>query len=428
MLKSDDLDERVVYLYNLAYVDENIVAVDVSREKVLQIMRNIVMASGLSLYDEIIANLVSDITSVELETIVGLMNKSLDQNDFPEFQGTNFLSNFTCAKDRLNITSAQTVLYEKLMRGKLVRRRLKRFRRYYADVSGYSVDSDQMVSYEESFVRGMAYLDSISTSPSIGDIEEAVMNAVVFDVPVELVVIKCARMAQYRDKDGRNRLDIITSTKPETRESIDGTRDYPGDKDFIDRIAMISEDLISFGVPVCPVILVADDDVANMYPNRELSVVPYKDVEAAGEKCRKYCSELGKEFSNRREFSRGVQVAMLTNVLSGTEYEGLKESVMKKLICYRRFGPVGDSYFEALIQDDVERYADRYINYEGEVSVHKVAGKVGVMFGLKYVSEVFENPVFLTSFNNTVQDLLALNIDYNGKVRSGDRKILYIDI
>jgi hypothetical protein len=396
---------------------------DVSPEYTTRIMRCIVMESGLSLYDELIANMVASNLEVDLETIIGLMNRELDQKDYPEFQENEFLSNFSRAADNLDIRASNTTLMKNYRRYRRVADRVKRFEQCIDN----SFEEDEVKNLTENFVAAMEYLDTIVTHKSIGDVEKAVIDALIFNIPVDLLVIKCARMAQYRDQEGRNRLDILTGIDEERRISIDGAKTYPSDDEFISGIEDFVDGLRKCNVLVRPVILIADDDVENMYPNPDLAVVPYKDVLCASDKCVQYSRSLDKAFGDIDTFcDAGYIVGRLTDVASGTGYSEVKETAMNHLLRYNRYGPVGDSYYEALVADDVARYASRYEGYGGEVSKHKIAGKIGGMLGLAEVTNQFENPVFLTEHNNVVEGLMGQKVNRRGQLVRSYRRIVFM--
>jgi len=377
----------------------------ISGEEVLNLTRRIMMSSGLVLYNELVANIVSSgncnlnyrtcvcVMKQEIESPIGFADMCVDAGQLIKrlicHPGVRYQTKIPGRERQLLVVNSR---YERFMR--------------YCESIGVEPSENNLIK----FIQTMCIIDKITSAASAkklheryssrrfaGDIENAILEAVVFTKPVDVVFTKCARMVQYRDSEGRNRLGIISHVDDEERESFDGRRSYEGDRHLISYLRKLKESLVVCGVEANMVVLIADDDVENMYPDYRRNIVPREDVENVKKECVHYARSL-----KRAAVVNGadVEVYLITDALSGTEYERIKrivrEDAIRGIHMYSR-----EREFTSAVGSDHERYAKVYIGYCAEDAKNKVGNRIGVLRGLSVIRDHFGTnrgtvPIFLT--------------------------------
>lgn len=360
----------------------------VSADKVEQYTKSIKMFSGLSLYNEMVTSLVSEQLGISIRECREIFLRQ-------RIEPRGFLQVVSEVSKSVNFVSGELSLPVRERYLEKTDRRIRKIRQF--------VEGKIDLELERNFVLAMFKLEELSTSynENIGDIEKAVIEALVFGNPIDLVFLKCPRMVQYRDGGGRNRLDVLTTTKTVTLNSISGERVYVGDTHLRDYFVNFTRVFKSLGIEVVPIILVMESDVENMFPINsvvgksslyESVVVPESDVVEAKSKAKTYTESLATIFV---EADNSCVVTTVETVTEGTDYNEIKKTIFED--AYKsKFEIVKSKEFEVAVTDDLERYSKVYPNYIREHAKYKTANKVADMRALGVIVNKLGNPLIIT--------------------------------
>lgn len=381
--------------------------------QVKQVLKNLQMDSGLSLYNEIIISVISAGGRYSYEECRDIFSLKM-----PEPQG--FLNTVVGAAGQIKFESGESLLLGKEDYLRVIDRRIKKIRRIDREVSEAEV---------RNFVFAMRLVEKLSASfgDNIGDIERVFIEAVVSKMPVDVLFFKCPRLVQYLDYEEKNRLDVLTHCETVTLQSRIGERVYEGDEHMISYFRNLTNVFAKLNITIIINILVEESDVEKMYPvdSRvghsnlyDAVIVPRQDVKLAKMKAAGYTRSL----SAMCGLVNGIRVGSADEICGGTDYEKIRTEVFED--AYKSgYRIIRAGEFERAVEEDLERYGAIYPNYRREHAKYKVANKIADMRALSAVLSKFANPLVITKgpFPVTQAHLLV------GERSKDKRRIIFAD-
>ncbi|HRI05496.1 MAG TPA: hypothetical protein PLV59_00890 [Candidatus Dojkabacteria bacterium] len=344
-------------------------------EKIL-LLRQIKMQSGLTLYNELIANFVSHRIQMDVgevfSVLIGSGSQPMGFADECREAGRNLESYFN------NTSKEKYYIYKQIERYKHVNRLYSRFIKYCENCS-VEYDQNRFIT----FIKSTDLINRISNPDSekkyeegfYGDLEKVLFEAIVFQTPIDLVKIQCMRLNQLQDNDGRHRLRISTSVGVDRVETRGGkVKDYEDTTKLLEYLNYTSHEFATIGIVVRPIVLITDDDPRNMYGDD--TVVPQSDIVQIEKDVNIYLSNLRKYVS---QVGCNVEIYLISHVSSGSRYEEVKKLVCEDCIAGgKNLNPiVPEGEFTSAVESDQEKYGS-----EMKYSVPISKRKVGNMFGV----------------------------------------------
>ncbi|MCC7304560.1 hypothetical protein IT418_04080 [bacterium] len=394
----------------------------VQADELLSITKSIKTSNGINLYSELIAYVVSGQNNIPVEEVFAVMNgmckASLEEYPSLVAKATEVLltriKNVQCIELRLPIEV----------------KRLKQIDRYCKSYRAY-VEREQSEFSYDGFSRYVQAMDIIShiTNPRgekrdeecyLGNLQSAILEAIVYGLPIHLVKVQCLRLLQDNDSDGRNRIGISTNIGYEEIETRGGKiRRYEDTTALVRYLHSMVEKFEKLNISIKPVVLLTDDDVSNMYPSG--TVIPLSDEVAIKKKAHTFAGKLN-TYAHMNGYQE-VDIVLMSEIGAGTEYERVKTLV--RVDCERGgingLPLVAESIYTVAVEADYKKYGNE-LGYPVEVSKFKVGNAFGVLFGLYEIGKGIKdnfggNVVLIARDKPYLRNFLAVPVSGQQKER-----------
>ncbi len=385
-----------------------------------ELFKRVYMTSGLNLFTEITAQVVSETMAIPINTIFEILAKRQEE---PK----GFVGEFSQTANSIEFVSGYDPITPRVNKFLDLNRNLNAL-----NASCPNIDIDMARRY----IKSIDFINSISADPdkNIGDINTAIIEALVHKKPIDFVFFKCPRMVQYREND-KNRLDIITHCDDVERDSREGIKKYTGDDKMVSYFRTLFEELDNLGIKAKLTVFVMTTDVEDMFPvsrakfhssiEYEALLVPTEDVLSAKTKSEVYTQELQKRFDGL-----DVDVLSVESVENLTNFISIKKALFAD--AYRSiFNFIDNKSFEIAVKQDKARYEEVYPEYRQEHAKFKVANKTAVEVATHELLNLFDNPVIITRGPIPIKEQLLAN----GKIiklinkdsKTSPRRIIFAD-
>lgn len=347
------------------------------------------MASGLSMYNEMVANVVHSFTGMPVNDVFAILLRRLEQ---PQgFANTCSIASHELQKFLKRKSSEKYCFYQEHERAKQINRLYIRFN-HYCEKHGAEYSYDEFCKY----IRAMDIVSRI-TDPQkekrdgdcyLGNLDRVLLEAITQKKPIDLVKIQCLRLIQDTDENGRHRLGISTNIEAEEVITRGGkVRKYEDVRSLVEYMEYCSREFDHIGIHLRPTILITDDDVRNMYPQNE--VIPAADVEGIERDAHGFVGKLQK-YAERQGYT--TQVVLISELTERTSYTATKNAIRTDCI---KGGMeqlkllVSESEFSTAVKADQKKYG-LALGYSVEVSKFKVGNAFGVLRALYDLAQTIE--------------------------------------
>ncbi len=370
---------------------------------VRRILKSTKNSAGVNAFNRVSARLASKSTGISEDHIIEFIK---DGSEPAPQEVITALSEAGKVLSAIDFSSSSKLLaYHEAVKS------LGRFRRE-AD-SLYSIDSGM------NFLRAKFYLENFAQTGTVGNIEGAIIDAMVYEEPINFTLVKCPpKITEVRGH--KRRLYIPTSIAAE---------DIP----VSELLLGMQSELGRLSVRSTAMFIIPDQNFRLEFP-RGSGIVPDHEIDLTVTNLNMYAHNLGLYFSGT-----GLIVSTMSQIVSGSEYERIKERIV--LDTLPNYSP-----YSELVGKDIPKQKNVYVpqgifeqavgyrreawkklyemdDYPREVASYSIAQMLGDLHGISVVYDHIPNNIFITNHRRVRQNYLGKRID----TKDQPRKILFRD-
>jgi hypothetical protein len=353
---------------------------EIKDDEIVAITKRIKMSSGVSLFNEILAIKASEKLEIPIIDVCKILKREI-----PEPQG--FLGELKIINESLDFKSIKSKVagYDY----KLLKTSVRLNRLLQNEITE--------VEDQVSFFKAFDFLEEISETNLVGDIESTLIEALKNNTGIDLLFYKCPRLVQTTDKFGNHGLDVITHPFEESR----GEKIYEGNENLLGNLQLISKKFEKLNIELRPMIVVVDSEIDDMFA-RDGSIVKTSDMDSAFKKCAVY-SQYMNSFCEKSNIN--ITTVLLSSIATQTEYSQIKKLTMvnampnhpEKGKTLSEINNVREKDFENDVAKQLESKRKVYGDlYTRDHAIHQAASRFGDMRGIAAVCAQFANPLIIT--------------------------------
>lgn len=367
---------------------------ELSTDRTIQIMNSIVMNSGLSLFNTLIAHFVSLNNNIEFDKVIKILKRESEE---PE----GFIGYIIEAKEMLTACIERYKLHSSIFNLQKKTQILNPLRREFNDYN--VIDCER-------YLNALSYLNGISEKAPIGNIAESIVRSLAYKMPITFVVIQCPTKQEFTDKHNRRRLYISSEISND-------------DFQWLNNIYNFQEYLKSLNLNLQTLIIIPDNNsYLDFYPS--CGYVPDEDIELSTQNLKRYMINLN---SVAAEYEIGI--TSTDTIMTGTNYHTIKDCIVQdtlpNLSQYETLRQlpnpteknkyVPESRFEELVAHNMQRWGS-----DRKLACYQAAQQLGDLFGFSELYNGFEDVIFLTRFRVISREFLGQGLTSNKR-----RKIIF---
>ncbi len=250
------------------------------------------------------------------------------------------------------------------------------------------------------FVSIIYQLEKIQAAPTLGNLREVLLNAILSSSPVELVHIKSIRFTY----PGGSNLRVIEDTAPVEQLTVDqGHRLYPSEEVIFSRLNAVASIFRTHGLSVNTSIIVSDHDLQYCFPSQQ-GIVPSSDVSLAHQSVNRYISYL------RQHHPECQNIYTLTEYLQLSHAVDRYDQLFSMLVFQGHGGGgqhVSEKILEMRVNSQFEHYRDMFgPGYTRELARFTAIRQIANVLALSAVFETFPTIPILVIDSRGFEDQL----------------------